>query len=88
MKYELKAKQAFVDKYTGHVYSIDESFEVDEKRGKELTEDPRGLVELVKEIEEEKAEEPAEEEKAEESAEEKPKKKTTRRKTATKKAAE
>lgn len=67
MKYKLKAKQSFVDKYTEQVYKVDEMIEATEERGKELLADPRELVELVEEIKEEPEEE-------------KPAKKTTTRK--------
>lgn len=68
MKYKLKAKQSFVDKYTEQVYKVDEMIKATEERGKELLADPRELVELVEEIKEEEPEE------------EKPAKKTTTRK--------
>lgn len=50
MKYKVKAKISFIDKYTQHVYAVDEIIECDETRGKELLNDKRGLVELVEEI--------------------------------------
>lgn len=74
MKYKVKAKISFVDKYTDKVYAVNEVIECDEKRGEELLNDKRGLVELVEKIEDEQ---PAEEK----SAEETPKKKTTRKST-------
>lgn len=69
MKYKLRAKVSFVDKYnTDKVYAIDEEIECDEKRGEELLSNKEDLVELIEKIEDEKPEE------------ETPKK-TTRRKT-------
>lgn len=53
MKYKVKAKISFIDKYTQHVYAVDEIIECDEARGKELLNDKRGLVELVEEIKDE-----------------------------------
>lgn len=53
MKYRVKAKISFIDKYTQHVYAVDEEIECTEERGKELLSDKRGLVEFVKEINDE-----------------------------------
>lgn len=79
MKYKVRAKQSFIDKYNpDKVYAINEEIECDEKRGEELLNDKRGLVELVEKIEDEKP--------VEKPKEEAPKKKTTRR--STKKATE
>lgn len=73
MKYKVRAKQSFIDKYNpDKVYAINEEIECDEKRGEELLNDKRGLVELVEKIEDEKHAD-------EKPAEETPKKKATRR---------
>lgn len=52
MKYTVKAKKSFIDKYTGKVYAVDEEIECSKERGEELLADKRELVELVKKIEE------------------------------------
>ena len=56
MKYRVKVIQSFIDKYTGQVYAINQEIDVDEKRGEELLNDPRGLVELVAKIEDKQEE--------------------------------
>lgn len=58
MKYRVKVIQSFIDKYTGQVYAINQEIDVDEKRGEELLNDSRGLVELVAKIEDKQEEGP------------------------------
>ena len=53
MRYVLKIEQGFIDKYTDEEYKVGDEITVDETRGKELLEDPRHLVSLVKKIDEE-----------------------------------
>ena len=47
MRYKLRIKVSFIDKYTVEVYPAGEVVDFDEKRGEELLADPRDLVELV-----------------------------------------
>lgn len=58
MKYRVKVIQSFINKYTGQVYAINQEIDVDEKRGEELLNDPRGLVELAAKIEDKQEEGP------------------------------
>lgn len=81
---KVKAKTAFVDKYTEKVYAPGDVIECTEERRKELLADSRKLVEAVEETAEAKAEEKKAEEPAEEKAAEDPKK-TTAKKTTTRK---
>ena len=54
MKYKLRTKVSFIDKYNADkVYAIDEEIECDEKRGEELLSNKEDLVELIEKIEEE-----------------------------------
>lgn len=54
MKYKLRTKVSFIDKYnTDKVYAIGEEIECDEKRGEELLSNKEDLVELIEKPEEE-----------------------------------
>lgn len=54
MKYKLRTKISFIDKYnTDKVYAIGEEIECDEKRGEELLSNKEDLVELIEKPEEE-----------------------------------
>lgn len=81
---KVKAKTAFVDKYTEKVYAPGDVIECTEERGKELLADSRKLVEAVEETAEAKAEEKKAEEPAEEKAAKDPKKTTAKTTTAKK----
>lgn len=61
MKYKVKAKVSFIDKYTDKVYAVGEEIECSKERGEELLADKRGLVELIAKIN--SSEEPKEPEK-------------------------
>ena len=54
---KLKVERQFKDKNTDEMHKVDDVFEVDDKRGKELLSDNRNLVTLIKE-DAEKAEKP------------------------------
>lgn len=46
---KLKVEKKFKDKITDELHQVDDVFEVDEERGKELLSDSRNLVTQVKE---------------------------------------
>jgi hypothetical protein len=46
---KLKIEQEFTDKYTEEKYSVGSEVEFKEERGRELLDDPRGVVTLIKE---------------------------------------
>lgn len=57
MKYELKIEQRFQDKYNGTIYEAGKVITFDKARGEELLADERGLVSLVKTVDDEIKEE-------------------------------
>lgn len=71
MKHVLKIEVGFTDKYTDKEYKVGDEITVDEARGKELLEDPRHLVSLVKKIEESDGSENEKIEEAEKTGEDK-----------------
>ncbi len=46
---KLRIEKEFTDKYTDEKYSVGSEVEFKDERGRELLDDPRGLVTIIKE---------------------------------------